>query len=292
METAEKTITHKVRSRGASLGIVTVIYILAAGIAVAAYPRLPGAWWLRLLLADVIATVVVFAFSCVFQNASVYDPYWSVQPPVILALYAATLGTGSAGAYALLAVAVWSIRLTGNWVYTFHGLQSYEDWRYTMLREKTGRLYPVVNFLGIHLVPTLIVWAAALPAVVLVREGADLNAGAAACITLCFGSVYLELSADMTMHRFRKEGTGGFNRNGLWKYSRHPNYLGEITFWWFLGLGMVCVLPERWYLLAGALANTVLFLSASIPMAEKRQSRKAGYGEYREATRVLLPIKK
>jgi hypothetical protein len=44
--------------------------------------------------------------------------------------------------------------------------------------------------------------------------------------------------------------------------------------------------------MAGALANTVLFFAVSIPMAEKRQSRKEGFGEYKRATRMLLPIKK
>ena len=54
----------------------------------------------------------------------------------------------------------------------------------------------------------------------------------------------------------------------------------------------VSAMPEKWYLLAGALVNTLMFLFASIPMAEKRQSRKPGYAEYKAATRMLLPIKK
>lgn len=55
---------------------------------------------------------------------------------------------------------------------------------------------------------------------------------------------------------------------------------------------MLCAAPNAWYLIAGAVANTVLFLAVSIPMADKRQSRKDGFAEYKKQTRMLLPIKK
>ena len=64
----------------------------------------------------------------------------------------------------LVAVLFWAIRLTANWAYTFKGLD-HQDWRYTMLKEKTKIFYPIVNFVGIHMVPTLIVYACILPAV-------------------------------------------------------------------------------------------------------------------------------
>ena len=62
--------------------------------------------------------------------------------------------------------------------------------------------------------------------------------------------------------------------------------------WWGVALAVVFAAPDKFYLAAGALANTVLFLAVSIPMADKRQSRKDGFDEYKAATRMLLPIKK
>ena len=281
-------------SKTKSLWIVLGIYLLAAAAGTAVYLLLPESWpwWLNLLLADAAATVLTFVFSCAFRNASVYDPYWSVQPLFILAAYALPKGTGGAGVWVLLLVAFWSIRLTANWVYTFHGLDSYEDWRYRMLREKTGVFYPVVNFIGIHMMPTVVVWAATLPAAYLVREGTALKLPAALVMTLTLLSVWLELRADLTMHAYRRSKAGGLCREGLWKYARHPNYLGEISFWWFLALGCLLLYPGKWYLLSGALANTVLFLAVSIPMADRHQARKEGYAAYRRATRSLLPIRK
>ena len=279
-------------SKHASLTLTVIVYLAAAVIGVFAYRMLPFTWQTNLLIADAAATVIVFIFSVIYKNASIYDPYWSVQPMFITAAYALAEGTGGAGAFALLAIFCWGIRLTGNWVYTFRGYGDYEDWRYIMLREKTGSFYPVINFTGIHMVPTIIVYACTLPAVYLIKSGAQLNILSAVFILLSFGSIYLELSADMSMHRFRRSGHGSFIREGLWKYSRHPNYLGEISFWWFTGLALVSVYPDKWYLLFGAFVNTLLFAFVSIPMADEHQARKAGYAEYRVSTRALLPVRK
>jgi steroid 5-alpha reductase family enzyme len=94
------------------------------------------------------------------------------------------------------------------------------------------------------------------------------------------------------MHKYRKNRATTFIRVGLWKYSRHPNYLGEITMWWSVALMVVCAMPSVWYVTIGAFANTLMFLFISIPMADKRQSKKDGFNEYKSQTRALLPIKK
>ena len=144
------------QNRAASFIAVTFVYILATVVGVLAYRALTVEWWLALLIADAVATVATFAFSLLFRNASVYDPYWSVQPPVILATFAIGTELTALGVMLLVAVFFWGLRLTANWVYTFHGL-NHQDWRYTMLKEKTGVFYPFINFVGIHMVPTLVV---------------------------------------------------------------------------------------------------------------------------------------
>ena len=278
------------KSRAASFVVVAIVYVIAAA-GIAAYRLMPFPFWLNLLLADVIATAVTFAFSLLFENASVYDPYWSVQPPVILTAYAAGVELNAGRALLLVAVWVWAIRLTANWAYTFRGLP-FQDWRYTMLKEQTGRLYPFVNFFGIHLMPTLIVYGCTLPAVFAMQYEVTLNAWSVVFSGVSLLAVLLQGISDLQMHRFRKQGTGGFIRTGFWKYSRHPNYLGEILMWWGVALSALSMMPERWYLCAGALANTVMFFSVSIPLADGRQSRKEGFEQYKAETRMLLPIKK
>lgn len=279
------------QNRTASFAVIAIVYIFASALGVAVYLLLDFDWWLSLLLADIAATVFTFVFSLVFKNASVYDPYWSVQPPVILAAFAIGKNLTLFGVLLLVAVFFWAIRLTANWAYTFGNL-NHQDWRYTMLDEKTGAFYPIVNFVGIHMVPTLVVYGCILPAVYAIREGLDANIGSILFLCLSLGAATMQGVADIEMHKFRKNRDGAFIRRGLWKYSRHPNYLGEILMWWGVALSVICAAPEAWYLCAGALANTVLFLAVSIPLADGRQSRKEGFEEYKRQTRMLLPIKK
>ena len=170
------------QNRAASFIVVTLVYIIATVVGVMTYRALTLDWWLSLLIADTAATVVTFIFSLIFKNASVYDPYWSVQPPVILVAFAIGRELTVFGVLLLAVVSFGAIRLTANWAYTFGNL-THQDWRYTMLHERTGAFYPIINFVGIHMVPTLVVYGCILPGVYAIREG--LSANIASVLFLC-----------------------------------------------------------------------------------------------------------
>ncbi len=116
-------------------------------------------------LADLAATIVIFIFSVITNNSSMYDPYWSVAPVVIALFW--LLQPGSDGfanprhvlIFALLCL--WAMRLTTNWALQWRGL-GHEDWRYRDIRKQTGFFYWPVSFLGIHLMPTLLVFLGSL----------------------------------------------------------------------------------------------------------------------------------
>lgn len=241
-------------------------------------------------LIDVFATVIVFIFSLIFGNASVYDPYWSVQPIIFVTAAACVHGVTLQGVVVLVAIWYWGLRLTANWAYTFHGL-GFQDWRYTMLKEKTKWFYPVVNFTGIHMIPTLVVFFCMLPAIIIIHNGYTFKPLSLIGIAISLCAATLQLIADIQMHTFKKNGGSGFIRKGVWKHGRHPNYLGEIMMWW--GIAITCLLSapsyDNWcFMILGAVLNTCLFLGISIPMAEKHQSRKPGYEEYKKETRVFI----
>lgn len=277
--------------RSVSFLIVTAIYILVVAVGFGVYFALSCAVWLKLLVADCVATVVTFICSVIFRNASVYDPYWSVQPIVITLGFLCADNFSMTGILVTIAVCLWGVRLTANWAYTFHGL-NHQDWRYTMLKEKTGALYPFVNFFGIHLVPTLVVYACVLPAVYVIQAQPVFSAWCLIGLAISFLAVILQGVADIQMHKYRKNRTTPFIQTGLWKYSRHPNYLAEICMWWGVAVFTVCTLGFAWYYMLGALLNTLLFVFISIPLADGRQSKKDGFAEYKKQTRMLLPIKK
>ena len=281
----------KVENRTLSFIIVALVYVVATAVGVAVYIALPFDFWLSLLLADIVATAVTFAFSLIFSNASVYDPYWSVQPLVICVAFALGKNLTLMHILPLVAVGLWGVRLTANWAYTFGGL-THQDWRYTMLAQKTGKAYPIINFVGIHLVPTLVVYGCILPVVFLLESSGEINALSVVAFIVSLIAVTLQLVSDIQMQAYRKNRTTTFIRVGLWKYSRHPNYLGEILMWWGIALYALSVTPTMWWLIAGAVANTVLFFAVSIPMADGRQSKKEGFTQYKKQTRMLLPIYK
>lgn len=278
-------------SRALSFITIALIYGFCIFAGIGQYGFLPYSTPVNLLIADTAATVVCFIFSLIFKNSSVYDPYWSVAPIVIVVGFAVTRGLSALGLIMLIAVCYWGVRLTANWAYTFRGL-CYQDWRYTMLCEKTGKFYPIINFIGIHYIPTLVVYLCVLPVVTVIESKPELNVLSVIFAVLSFFAATIQGIADIEMHIYRKNRTSKFIRVGLWKNSRHPNYLGEILMWWGMGLSAVCAMPDKWYLIFGAAANTLLFLFVSIPLADGRQSKKEGFAEYKKETRALLPIRR
>jgi len=278
-------------NRALSFVVIFIVYAVATTVGVFVYNALFFKFYVNLLIADVVATAVTFLFSVILKNASVYDPYWSVLPIVVIAFYATQTPLTTVRLLPFIAILLWGLRLTLNWAYTFHGL-THQDWRYTMLKEKTGVLYPLVNFFGIHLFPTLVVYGCILPAVFTFEMELSLNAGSVIFFILSIGAIVLQGVSDIQMHAYRKNRTTPFIRKGLWRYSRHPNYLGEILMWWGIALAFVSVMPSMWYLCAGALINNLMFVFISVPLADGRQSKKQGFDEYKRHTRTLLPIKK
>ena len=270
------------RSKGRSLAIVTVAYLIAVAVGYAwlLWGPATGRLWLDTLIADILATLVVFAFSRVYRNSSFYDAYWSVIPPLLL-FYWWSQGDGDALRTWLIAVlvVVWAVRLTANWVYAFPGLH-HEDWRYPMFRERAGRFEFVADLVAIHLIPTLQVFLGMVPVYVAVTTpGGGLAWLTVIAFVVGMAAVTLEGVADVQMHRFVASARpGDVMDRGLWSWSRHPNYFGEFGFWLALALFGLAAAPQAWWLFAGAAAMLAMFLGASIPMMETRSlQRRPGY---------------
>lgn len=284
-------------SRRASLAHVGLAYVVAVAVGAAwLYAGPDSAYlWLDALVADVLATLVIFGFSRLHHNSSCYDAYWSVIPP-LLALYwwsESTPDVNQVRSWLVIAViGVWAVRLTANWVHTFPGLH-HEDWRYPMVRERAGRMELVADLVGIHLVPTLQVFLGMVPVyVVTTRVGRDVGWLDGLAVVVGLGAVLLELVADTQMHRFaRTKQPGQVMEQGLWAWSRHPNYLGEVTFWFALALFGLAGFPELWWwIFVGAVAMLLLFLLVSIPMMEQRSlERRPAYADVVARVPMLLP---
>jgi steroid 5-alpha reductase family enzyme len=248
--------------------------------------------WATLLAADVAATVVVFAWSVARDNSSIYDPYWSVAPMVIAVWLAAGATAGVRALVVVALVLAWGARLTWNWARGWRGL-AHEDWRYVAIRGRTGRAYWPVSFLGVHLMPTLWVYLGALSLVPAIATGTHVLGildGVALVVTL--GAIALETIADQQLRAFRLAGPGDGEilMRGVWRWSRHPNYLGEIGFWWGLYLFALAADPGAWWTIVGPAAITVLFVAISIPLIDRRSlERRPAYADHIARVPALIP---
>jgi steroid 5-alpha reductase family enzyme len=284
-------------SKGRSLALVALAYVVAVAVAAGwlCWGPSTGRLWLDAFIADVLATLVVFAFSRAYGNSSFYDAYWSVIPPLLLFYWwhAGGLGFGSLRCWLVAIVLLyWAIRLTGNWIYAFPGLH-HEDWRYPILRESAGRWELLADLFGLHLIPTVQVFLGMLPVYIAVtRPGDGLQWLTWTAFVVGIAAVTLELIADAQMHRFvAARRPGAAMDRGLWGWSRHPNYFGEISFWFAMALFGVAASPrDAWWLGVGVVAMLAMFLGASIPMMEKRSlERRPAYQDVIDRVPRLVP---
>ncbi len=273
-----------------ALGYLVALIVAAAVVAVS--HGLPV--MLAVLLADIAATIVVFAFSVASDNSSFYDPYWSVAPvPVILFLALSREGIDIRGIIVLAVVTVWAARLTWNWMRRWRGFGD-EDFRYSDFRKTSGRLYWLVSFFGFHIFPTIIVFLGMLPLFgVYGKQANPLNIADIVAVIVAAAAILIESVSDEQLWRFRKAG-GKKSRildKGLWSWSRHPNYFGEILFWCGIFVFGVAAGSFNAWLLAGPAAMILLFTFVSVPLADRRMTiGRPAYKERMASVSGLVPL--
>ena len=270
--------------------IISAIYILAFALAAIPYCLMENMFAATAVF-TAVATVVVFISSCVYSDVSMYDPYWSVAPPVMIIANMVRYKLYGINAWIILAVVgLWSLRLTLNWYATYRGI-GHEDWRYAMYRRKSGApLFLLISFFGLHFVPTIVVYASLVSGLFAICAS-EFNVLSVFGLVIMLLAILLELVSDRAIHRFlleHKEERRSCDVS-VWKYSRHPNYLGEMSFWTGMYLYFLPLFASYWLYGLGFFSMIALFLFISIPMMEKHNlERRADYADYRKRTSMIL----
>ena len=156
-------------------------------------------------------------------------------------------------------------------------------------------MYWLISFLGIHLFPTVMVYLGCLPMFVIFNQPVVFPVLFYLGSVLLLFSVLLAYIADQQLRKFRlnAENNGTTIQTGLWKRSRHPNYLGEILTWWGLFLMALGCDLKFWWTGVGALSITLMFVFISIPMIEKYTlKRRLDYKDYQKQVPMLIPFLK
>lgn len=274
----------RLSSRRGGLFAVALLYLLVILLWALSAIRLELPLLLESALLDLGATVFVFAASLALNNSSLYDPYWSVIPPVLCLSWALAYPEAQTDSSALMLgmLALWALRLTANWASSWRGPQ-HEDWRYREFRARFGRLYWLVSLGAVHLFPTVVVFAASIPlyyGFTGVAFAGDVLAFVGAVISAL--AITIEAVADRQLADYRKSGDRRPLQSGMWAYSRHPNYFGEILFW----LGALVFGYARgapWWTAAGFVGVVLVFALYSIPKMDARIRGRCASGEDLEA---------
>ena len=281
-----------------SLLLVCLWYLLALLISfrVTELIGILGNIWLKILIAHVIATIVIYVGSVIHNNSSLYDPFWSIAPvPIIIFLCTlSNINNLSTLNKILISAPIifWSLRLTRNWIISWDGF-SHEDFRYIELKKGGKIKLEFINFTGIHLIPTLQVNLSLFPLYFLFTsyELSSLNYPLIFASIFTILAVIIETIADEQMRSFRsnKKNEGITMNKGLWKYSRHPNYFGEVMFWVGLYLMAFLSIKTPFWLILSPISMIILFIFISCPMMDNRSLKKrSDYKQYMNNTSQLF----
>lgn len=211
------------------------------------------------------------------------------------------LGTQSVLGFVLSAIAtVWAARLSIRIYLRNHGKP--EDFRYKKWREEWGSTFVLRSFLQVYLLQGLVIFLVSLPvALTNLYAGSvasEFVALAGAGIFMWLVGFYFEAVGDYQLARFlgKPENKGKVMDQGLWRYTRHPNYFGESLMWWGIAVASSAAFLSAHAGLAlvsfvSPLLITFLLLKVSgVPMLEARFAGNPEWEAYKSRTSVFIPM--
>jgi steroid 5-alpha reductase family enzyme len=251
------------------------------------------------MLASAVAAcavlICVWAASLPLRDASIVDTFWGLGF-VVIGWVCVAFGHGNHDRRLLLAVlvSVWGLRLATHITRRNHGKR--EDPRYAAMRERDGARFWLTSLYRVFLVQALTLWLISLP----LQAGGSLGAHHGLGVIDAVGAVVwligflFEAVGDFQLDGFKAEPSsrGAVMDRGLWRYTRHPNYFGDATLWW--GLGVVALgagVGALWGLAGSALDTLILTRVSGKPILEKDiEQRRPGYRAYIERTSGFFPL--
>ena len=245
-------------------------------------------------LAGFVFLCVVFGYGFLKKRYDIIDSAWGMTF-IVMGLTSFVLSEKTTVGLLLTSmVVVWGLRLSWHIFMRFLASQA-EDQRYVELRKKWRGSVAVNTFLRIYIVQAVLAFLVSLP-VLLANLNTDNDTSLLIFVGLAvwvFGYSF-EIVSDKQLKDFvtNPKNKGKIMTEGLWRYSRHPNYFGEITLWWGIFI-MSFVATGLWWAVIGPITITLLILFVSgIPPSEKRFAGRPGWEEYKDKTSVLIPLPK
>lgn len=245
--------------------------------------------WLPLSVMLLLA-ISAWALSVKLRDVSIVDSLWSVFFIVFTLLFAWRMRSDAMAAYVLIAlILLWGLRLSAYITIRNHGKG--EDRRYQAIRARNQPNFEFKSLYLIFLLQMVLATVIVLPVVPILNGAQDANLLTYAGFAIAAFGALFETIADAQMARYKATRTAQdtvMNR-GLWRYSRHPNYFGEATFWWGLWIASASM-GGAWTLFSPLLMTWLLTRVSGVPLLEADlQQRSPAYREYLLTTPRFVP---
>ena len=251
------------------------------------------------VVAFVAAAVIlslVFLYAKWRGRYDVIDAAWGLTFVVIAAVtYIGLQHSGLLQLLLLVLIAIWGIRLTLH-IYRRYRRSREEDHRYTQLRKDYAKKKGGVAwnmYTKVYLVQAVLAVIVSTPVIIVMgSKSADIGVLAIVGTVVWVIGFFFEAVGDYQLGQFvaNPANKGKLMTTGLWRYTRHPNYFGELTQWW--GIYIIALSVQfGWAGLIGPLVITWLLVFISgVPLTERHFRGRPGWDEYRRSTSKLLPM--
>jgi steroid 5-alpha reductase family enzyme len=234
--------------------------------------------------------LITWIASAFKRDVSIVDSLWSILFLAAAMVYVVQGGVFSLRAHLMLAlVGLWALRLA---IYlTVRSWREPEDYRYQKIRANNQPHFVFKSLYIVFLLQGLLAWIVSLPLLATALGRAELNwLDYIGVIVAAFGLLF-EAIGDWQLARF-KARPGSHDQvmdQGLWRYTRHPNYFGDCCVWW--GFYLLAAASGGWWSFVGPLLMTVLLLRVSgVTLLERSiVKRRPEYRRYIETTNAFIP---
>lgn len=199
--------------------------------------------------------------------------------------------SGTRGALVGILISIWGFRLA--WHIHARNKGKAEDYRYLAWRKEWGKWFYIRSYFQVYFLQGAFLLLIVLPVLLINKNtGSSLGLLDLVGVMVWLLGFYFETVGDAQLARFINNpvNKGKIMQDGLWTYTRHPNYFGEVTQWWGLWLLSLSV-PSGWIGVIGPVTITFLILKVSgIPMLEKKMEDNPAFAEYKRRTSVFIPL--
>lgn len=249
-------------------------------------------YYLTLISVVFIYMSLWFVVSLIKKRNDVADVAWGLG--FVLVTWVSFFISDDSGARGLLAgllVSVWGVRLA--WHIHTRNKGKTEDYRYLAWRKEWGKWFYIRSYAQVYLLQGALLFLIVIP-VLFINKNAGVSLGLLDVVGVAVWLLgfYFEVVGDAQLARFIKDPTnkGKLMQSGLWAYTRHPNYFGEVTQWWGIWLIALSV-PNGLLAIVSPLTITVLIVKVSgIPMLEKKMAEHPDFAEYKRTVSAFIPL--